>query len=75
MKNFDGKEYRINSISCSFLEHIYSFRAQTSYRYIIKNGFLDTKQWAFSFKKQGSFGAKIINFRVSEPGLLTPGVN
>ena len=38
--------------------------------YIIRNGFLNRKQWTFSFKKQCNFGAKILNFRVSEAGLI-----
>ena len=59
MKNFDVREYWIYSISSLFLEHFYSFRAQMSQHYIIRNGFLGTKQWTFSFKKQCCFGAKL----------------
>ena len=54
-----------------FKSIFYSFRAQMSHRYIIRNAFLDTKQWAFSFKKQCTSGAKILNFRVSELRLIS----
>ena len=75
LKNFGGRKHWINSISSSLLEQFYSFRAQTSHYHIIRNGFLNRKQWTFSFKKQCSFGAKMLNFRVSEAGLLNKLLN
>ena len=40
-----------------------------SHHHIIRNGFLDRKQWTFSFKKQCYLGAKMLKFRVSKPVL------
>ena len=38
---------------------------------IIGNGLLDRKQWTFSFKKKLNYGAKILNFGMSELRLLS----